>query len=93
MKDGGQVTSSEMLKARSVVGDSVWKTLTPNEHVKITEYLINQGWVDEEEDELIGMQPDVDMLELNASQYYKDGGQLWVNGELVNIKGLKENIK
>lgn len=34
----------------------------------------NKGW--DEEDELLGMSPDVDMLELNASQYYKDGGDI-----------------
>lgn len=76
MKHGGEVTASEMLEARSVVGEPVWKTLSRNERNQITEYLINKGWVEEEEDELLGMQPDVDMLELHASQYYKEGGDV-----------------
>jgi hypothetical protein len=29
-----------------------------------------------DEDELLGMQPEYDMLEMSASQYYKDGGTL-----------------
>jgi len=55
-----------------VVGEDTWKTLTRAERHSVTEYLINKGWV-EEEDELMGMQPDMSLEEISALQYGKGG--------------------
>lgn len=73
MKYGGEVTAAEMLEARQVVGDEVWKTMTRAERNSVTEYLINKGWVEEEEDELMGMQPEVTIEEIAIMQYGKGG--------------------
>ena len=75
MKYGGEVTAAEMLEARGVVGEDVWKTMTRAERHSVTEYLINKGWVTEEEDELMGMQPEMSLVDISAMQYGK-GGQM-----------------
>lgn len=73
MKYGGEVTAAEMLEARNVVGEDVWKTMSRAERHSVTEYLINKGWVEEEEDELMGMQPTMTLEEISALQYRKGG--------------------
>jgi hypothetical protein len=75
MKYGGEVTAAEMLEARGVVGENIWKTMTRAERHSVTEYLINKGWVDEE-DELMGMQPEISLEEASAMQYYGKGGEM-----------------
>jgi hypothetical protein len=74
MKYGGEVSASEMLEARNVVGEDLWKTMTRAERYSVTEYLINKGYV-EEEDELMGMQPEISSMEL-SSMLFKKGGEL-----------------
>jgi hypothetical protein len=72
-KYGGEVTALEVLEARNIVGDDSWKKMSRQERVQVTEYLVSKGWIEEEEDELMGMQPEIDIIEASAMQYKKGG--------------------
>lgn len=90
MKYGGEVSASEMLEARNVVGDDVWKTMTRAERYSVTEYLINKGWV-EEEDELMGMQPEITSMDL-SSMTYKKGGELEEDEYRYEREGIEHEM-
>jgi hypothetical protein len=70
---GGEVTAMEVLEARNIIGEDSWKKMSRQERLQVTEYLVNKGWIDEEEDELMGMHPELDMVEASAMQYKKGG--------------------
>ena len=89
-KFGGEVTALEVLEARNIIGEESWKKMTRQERLQVTEYLINKGWIDEEEDELMGMQPEMDMMEMSAMQY-KKGGR--TEDELDEYKYEREGIE
>lgn len=72
-KLASEVSGASILEARRIVGEESWKKMSRDERLQITEYLINKGWIDEEEDELMGMQPDMSLEEIAAMQYKKGG--------------------
>lgn len=73
LKYGGEVTATEMLSAREVVGEEVWKNMSYKDRADVTEYLIMKGYVEEEPDELMGMDYIPSMEEASAMQYEKGG--------------------
>ena len=87
---GGEVTALEILEARNIIGEDSWKKMTRQERLQVTEYLVNKGWIEEEEDELMGMHPEMDMIEASAMQYKKGGRS---EDELDEYKYEREGIE
>jgi len=73
LKHGGEVTVQEMMSARNEVGEDVWKSLSYKDKLDVTEYLIMKGYIEEVEDELLGME-DIPSMEESAAMQYKKGG-------------------
>lgn len=92
MKYGGEVTATEMIAAREAVGDDVWKNLSYKERIEVTEYLMMKGYIEEEEDELMGMQ-DIPSMEESAAMQYKKGGALHSKSEGVQHEMLQHQYQ
>ena len=64
--------------------------MTRAERYSVTEYLINKGWV-EEEDELMGMQPEITSMDL-SSMTYKKGGELEEDEYRYEREGIEHEM-
>ena len=90
---GGEVTALEVLEARNIIGDESWKKMSRQERLQVTEYLVNKGWIEEEEDELMGMHPEMDVIEASSMQYKKGGKVNYDDLEMDETKYEREGIE